>query len=96
MPALLADVRRGIRVEIRTKELTTYKKSAASVDKALNELTGVRILMANDTFLKYVVIDERVVWYGGMDVLGTIPPDSSVLRLTSGSIAARFVKTDRG
>ena len=96
MSALLAAVRRGIRVEIRTKELTAYKKSAASVDRALNELIGVQILLSNDTFLKYVIIDERVVWYGGMDVLGTIPPDSSVLRLTSGSIAARLVKTDRG
>ena len=96
MPALLEAVKLRIRVEIRTKELTVYKKSAASVDRALNELIGVQILLSNDTFLKYVIIDERVVWYGGMDMLGTIPPDSSVLRLTSGSIAARFVKTDHG
>ena len=66
---------------------------------SFGNITGpnaVKILMSNDTFHKYIVIDERVVWYGGMDVLGTIPLDSSVLRLTSGSIAARFVKTDRG
>lgn len=93
-PTLLAAVKLGIRVEIRTKEMTVYKKSAMSVDRALNALFGIRVLMSNDTFLKYVIIDERVVWYGSMDMLGTIPPDSSVLRLSSRSIAARFVKTD--
>ena len=84
-------VRLGIKVEIRTKDLTVYKKSATSVEKAINELSGIPVIISNDVFLKYVVIDGKIVWYGGIDMLGTISPDSSVMRLTSGSIAIKLL-----
>ena len=90
-PLLSDATRRGVRVEIRTKDLSVYRKSAPAVEKALNGLMGIGLVRSSDVFIKYVIIDSRIVWYGSIDVLGTVPSDCSIMRLTSGSIATKLV-----
>lgn len=50
-------------------------------------LRSIQIHRSGDVYLKYVVIDGRTVWYGSIDVLGSINRQDSFMRLVSGSIA---------
>ena len=92
-PALSEATRRGIAVEIRTKDADAYKKTSQIVDRALSSLTGTRIYRSGDVYLKYVVIDGRLVWYGSIDVLGSINQQDSIMRLSSGSIAKTLAES---
>ena len=50
-------------------------------------LRRIQIHRSEDEYLKYVVIDGRIVWYGSIDALGSINRQDSFMRLVSGSIA---------
>ena len=86
-PVLKEATRRGIKVEIRTKDAGAYKKTSQMIDRALASLSSIQIHRSEDEYLKYVVIDGRIVWYGSIDVLGSINRQDSFMRLVSGSIA---------
>ena len=86
-PVLEEATRRGIKVEIRTKDAGAYKKTSQMIDRVLASLRSIPIHRSGDVYLKYVVIDGRIVWYGSIDVLGSINRQDSFMRLVSGNIA---------
>lgn len=86
-PILEEATRRGIKVEIRTKDAGAYKKTSQMIDRVLASLRSIPIHRSGDVYLKYVVIDGRIVWYGSIDVLGSINRQDSFMRLVSGNIA---------
>lgn len=91
-PSLTEAIRRGINVEIHTKDGEAYRKTAQVIDRVLASITGARIHRAGDVYLKFIVIDGRLVWYGSIDVLGSVNPKDSIMRLTSGSIAKSLLE----
>lgn len=51
---------------------------------------GARVIEREDLTKRYAVIDRRIVWYGGIDLLGRARADESVMRLENEEIAAEL------
>lgn len=51
---------------------------------------GARVIEREDLTKRFAVIDRRIVWYGGIDLLGRARADESVMRLENEEIAAEL------
>lgn len=64
------------------------EQTQTSMLKALDELTslGVTMQYTDEAYRRYAVFDDRVVWYGGINLLGD-SSEESMLRIVSGQVA---------
>lgn len=79
-----------IKVKIITKPIQKYKEiSKSTVTKVVNELAqiGCEIIFKEDVYQKFGIIDERVVWYGNIHLLGYGQESETIMRIDSIEIA---------
>ena len=64
------------------------EQTQASMLKALDELAslGVNVRYMDEAYRRYAVFDDRIVWYGGINLLGG-SGEESMLRIVSGQVA---------
>lgn len=65
--------------------------NAAALQRA-----GIPVAFCPNHLPNFCVIDQRLVWYGGLNPLGRMPTDESSLRMTSPGMAAELVEFLRG
>ena len=65
--------------------------NAAALQRA-----GIPAVFCPNHLPNFCVIDQRLVWYGGLNPLGRMPTDESSLRMTSPGMAAELVEFLRG
>ncbi len=83
---LLKKYGNGIRVAICIKNLEEYSDSARiSMHRLASELRqqGIDVLQIENNQHKFAVIDNEIVWYGGVNLLGPNRQDDSVIRILS-------------
>lgn len=83
---LLKKYGNGIRVAICIKNLEEYSDSAKiSMHRLASELRqqGIDVLQIENNQHKFAVIDNEIVWYGGVNLLGPNRQDDSVIRILS-------------
>ena len=52
------------------------------------------MIFQSDIHQKYAIIDDRIVWYGSINLLSFGSSQESMMRLISGSIAHELMKTE--
>ena len=52
------------------------------------------LIFQSDIHQKYAIIDDRIVWYGSINLLSFGSSQESMMRLVSGSIAHELMKTE--
>lgn len=57
---------------------------------------GIPVVFCPNHLPNFCVIDQRLVWYGGLNPLGRMPADESSLRMTSPDMAAELMEFLRG
>ena len=81
-----------IAIHIRTadsRELSN-QESACEAIKML-EQAGIVVHTHKELNQRYAVVDERIVWYGGVDFLAFGRKDTDVLRFKNPDIAGEFL-----
>ncbi|MGM0453752.1 MAG: phospholipase D-like domain-containing protein, partial [Thermodesulfobacteriota bacterium] len=85
----------NIRIVIVTRPAADFKPDdRQSLDKALTllENSGVRIVFQSGIHQKFAIIDQKVVWYGSINLLSYGQAQESIMRLESGNIANELVR----
>nr|WP_302597370.1 DEAD/DEAH box helicase family protein [uncultured Cellulosilyticum sp.] len=86
----------GIKMQIITKPLYQYKEiSKGTITRIVNELTqiGCEVVFKEDVYQKFSVIDQRIVWYGNIHLLGYGQESETIMRIDSMEIAEELKQT---
>ena len=96
MPQMEAALRKGVKVVVVTRPVEDFGgKDSAGLQGTLDLIrgAGVGIVFRPNIHQKFALIDERVVWYGSINLLSFGSAQESIMRLESPNIAAELVKS---
>jgi phosphatidylserine/phosphatidylglycerophosphate/cardiolipin synthase-like enzyme len=82
-----------VRITIMTRPATDYKDKPA-VEEILNVLktAGVNLVSKSNIHQKFAIIDQKVVWYGSINLLSFGRAEESIMRLNSSNIASELIR----
>jgi len=94
LPLIAAALHKQIKVVVMTRPVTDYKD-----DKTLREIfaemesMGLQIIFKSNIHQKFAIIDQSIVWYGSINLLGYGRSEESMMRLESVNIAHDLMKS---
>ncbi|MDR3318619.1 MAG: DEAD/DEAH box helicase family protein, partial [Clostridiales bacterium] len=83
----------GVTVTVHTKAAEDRGKIKAAQAIKLLQDAGVSVIVLPKLYRKFAVIDDCIVWYGGINPLGVGYSGESVMRIPSREIAAELMAT---
>lgn len=89
-------VRNGIRVVVITRPPEDYRETdqvALQGTLAILQDASIHIIFRPNIHQKFAVADQRIVWYGSINLLSFGSAEESIMRLESPAIASELVKT---
>ncbi len=95
LPLLEAAVKNGVRTIVVTRPPEDFKeKDGAALRETLKTLesSGVRVVFRSRIHQKFAVIDQKIVWYGSINLLSYGDAEESLMRLESSNIANELIK----
>lgn len=93
---LSSGINNGAKLTIITRPEEDYKeKDRAAFSDMLNSirLTGAKLIIKSNIHQKFAIIDQRVVWYGSINLLSFGSSEESIMRLDSINIANELIGT---
>ena len=90
-----AQKRIPVTIVMRTPE-SLPERSRKSAQIAVERLKSQNcsLVFRSDIHQKYAIFDDRIVWYGSINLLSFGPSQESIMRLVSSSIAHELMKTE--
>jgi len=92
---LIERYRSGTRITLCIKTLGEYenKHNNQSIVGFINEMNkeGIDIIQIPNNHLKFMVVDNVVVWYGDINILGKSYNDSSLIRIKNEVLANELI-----
>ncbi|MFZ5451702.1 MAG: TOTE conflict system archaeo-eukaryotic primase domain-containing protein [Thermodesulfobacteriota bacterium] len=88
-----------VSVVVVTRPIDTYKiKDRLVLEETISSLqaSGVRLLFRANIHQKFAVIDQKIVWYGSINLLSYGSAQESLIRLASPNIAQELLKVVSG
>jgi len=88
-----------IRVVIVTRPKEDFKsKDHAAMQRTLDLLTdnGVSVVFKSNIHQKFAIMDQKVVWYGSINLLSYGSAQESIMRIESSNIANELMKSIEG
>jgi phosphatidylserine/phosphatidylglycerophosphate/cardiolipin synthase-like enzyme len=95
LPHLEAVLAKGVSLVVVTRPTYTYReKDRPALEEILTTLqaAGVRLLFRVNIHQKFAVIDQKIVWYGSINLLSYGCAQESIMRLKSANIAQELMK----
>jgi len=89
-------VRNGIRVVVITRPAEDYRETdqvALQGTLAILQNAGIQMIFRPNIHQKFAVADQRIVWYGSINLLSFGSAEESIMRLESPAIAYGLMKT---
>ena len=93
---LSSGINNGAKLTIITRPEADYKeKDRSAFSDMLNSirLTGVKLIFKSNIHQKFAIIDQRIVWYGSINLLSFGSSEESIMRLDSINIANELIGT---
>jgi phosphatidylserine/phosphatidylglycerophosphate/cardiolipin synthase-like enzyme len=87
---------KNLRVVVVTRPKEDFPpKNHPAMQKALDLLTnsGVRVVFKSNIHQKFAVVDQKVVWYGSINLLSYGSAQESMMRIESINIAHELMKS---
>ncbi|MGA3282543.1 MAG: DEAD/DEAH box helicase family protein [Smithella sp.] len=82
-----------VKVTIMTRPATDFKDKPALEDTlSVLKTAGVNLVCKSNIHQKYAVIDQRIVWYGSINLLSFGRAEESIMRLNSPNIANELMR----
>ena len=88
LPLLQSAVSRGGKITIHTSDDDT-RRSEIAADTL--QSAGAEVILHKGSQQRYAVLDERIVWYGNVDLLAFGRRDTDVLRFENADIAGELL-----
>ncbi|MDD5104383.1 MAG: phospholipase D-like domain-containing protein [Desulfuromonadaceae bacterium] len=89
-------VRNGSRVVVITRPPEDYRETdqvALQGSLAILQDAGIQMIFRPNIHQKFAVTDQRIVWYGSINLLSFGSAEESIMRLESPAIASELMKT---
>jgi len=89
-------IRNGTRVTVVTRPAEDYRETdqtALQSTFTFMQDTGVKMIFSSNIHQKFAVLDQKMVWYGSINLLSFGSAEESIMRLESPVIACELVKT---
>ena len=90
LPLLQSTVSRGVEITVHTNDDDARRSEIAAAVDALQS-AGAEVILHKDLQQRYAVLDERIVWYGNVDLLASGRRDTDVLRFENADIAGELL-----
>lgn len=93
---LLSGANNGAKITLIIRPDTDFKDmNKASFDEMIRaiKITGANIVFKSNIHQKFAVIDQRIVWYGSINLLSFGSSEESIMRLDSPNIANELIGT---
>ena len=93
---LSSGINNGAKLTIVTRPETDYKeKGRSTFSDMINSirLTGAKLILKSNIHQKFAIIDQRIVWYGSINLLSFGSSEESIMRLDSINIANELIGT---
>lgn len=90
LPLLQSTVSRGVEITVHTNDDDARRSEIAAAVDALQS-AGAEVILHKDLQQRYAVLDERIVWYGNVDLLAFGRRDTDVLRFENADIAGELL-----
>lgn len=93
---LITGINNGAKVTVVTRPENDYKeKDKGSFQEMIRSIknSGVNIIFKTNIHQKFAVIDQRIVWYGSINLLSFGSSEESIMRLDSLNIANELIGT---
>ena len=87
---------KGVKVVVVTRTAEDFKdKDLTARQTALDFLrnSGVVVIFKSNIHQKFAVMDEKIVWYGSINLLSFGSAEESVMRLESSNIAGELIRS---
>lgn len=91
-----AAVSNKVKVTVVTRPAEDFKeKNKATVQNALDVLksTGAEVIFKSNIHQKFAIIDQRIVWYGSINLLSFGNAEESIMRLENSNIANELMSS---
>lgn len=85
----------NLRVIVVTRPKEDFKsKDHATIQRTLDLLTdhGVRVIFKSNIHQKFAIMDQKIVWYGSINLLSYGTAQESIMRIESANIANELMK----
>lgn len=83
-----------MRIVLCIKDLDDYAdKYRIYIAEFINEIEekGIQVIQLAKNHYKFIIIDNRIVWYGGIDVLGGSYDENSLIRIEDEELANELI-----
>ena len=80
----------GISITVITRPIESYReqeRAKKSIEMLQSKLT---VIQEPDIYQKYIIIDERLVWYGSFGLFDSGNSDDTIMRLESRELVAEL------
>lgn len=80
----------GTRIVLCIKNLDEYaQKHRMYIEEFINEIEkeGIPVIQLLKNRYKFMIVDNKTVWYGGIDILGGSYDDNSLIRVEDEELA---------
>lgn len=85
-----------VRVSVTTRPIDNFKeKDQDSINRALELLKGrdIKVIFKSNIHQKFAIMDQKVVWYGSINLLSFGGSQESIMRIESSHIANELIKS---
>ena len=83
-------VSRGVKITVHTNDDDARQSEITTAVDALHS-AGAEVILHKGLQQRYAVLDERIVWYGNVDLLAFGRRDTDVLRFENADIAGELL-----
>lgn len=94
LPLLVSARERDIKMVVVTRPATDFReKDRASLEETLSLLhgAGVGVVLKSSIHQKFAIFDQKIVWYGSINLLSFGRSEESIMRLENSSIAEELL-----
>lgn len=87
---LIEKYKMGTRIVLYIKNLGEYaQKHRMYIEEFINEIEkeGIQVIQLPNNRYKFMIVDNKTVWYGGIDILGGSYDDNSLIRIEDEELA---------
>jgi phosphatidylserine/phosphatidylglycerophosphate/cardiolipin synthase-like enzyme len=91
---LIEKYRIGTRIVLCIKAIEEYAdKHRHYIAEFINDLErqGIQVIQLPKNHYKFMIIDNKIVWYGGIDVLGGSYDENSLIRIEDEELANELI-----
>jgi len=86
----------GVRITLCIKKIEDYSdKQRAYISKFISEILkqGINVIQVAQNRYKFMIIDNKIVWYGGVDIFGGSYDENSLIRIQNEELANELLGT---